>query len=329
MEDQKCYIFKAITNKWNEKYLKNEKYIKFRKKNKHKMKTKKSPYPFVKWAGGKRQLISQMKKFFPNNFNNYIEPFVGGGAVFFHLFKNNRIKNKVILIDINKDLINCYKVIKNDVESLIEELMIHEKDKMNKKYYYKIRSLDRDPIEYNKLSNVEKAARIIYMNRVCFNGLYRVNSKGQFNVPFGRYKNPTVCDQENLRVVSKALKNVVLVHGSYEECLNYIEKNDFIYLDPPYHPKSGSSSFTSYTKEDFQKQSQIELHKLFQKLSKKKCFLMLSNSYTDFIKDLYKDYILKTLKAKRAINSDAEKRGKIKEILILNYDMHKSHKKCI
>lgn len=282
------------------------------------MKSRKAPYPFVKWAGGKRQLISQMKNFFPNNFNNYIEPFVGGGAVFFYLYKNNRIKNRAILIDINKDLINCYEVIKNQVESLIEELKIHEKYKHNKKYYYKIRAWDRDSRKYNTLSDIKKAARILYMNRVCFNGLYRVNSKGQFNVPFGRYKNPNICDEENLRAVSKALKNVELVHGSFKECLKYSEENDFIYFDPPYHPISESSSFTSYTKEDFQKQSQIELKKLFQKLNKKNCHLILSNSYTDFIKNLYKDYSLKILKAKRAINSNGDSRGKIKEILIIN-----------
>lgn len=273
--------------------------------------------PFLKWAGGKRQLLSQMEGYFPENFNKYIEPFVGGGAVFFHLFNNGYIKKKAILIDINKDLINCYKVIKKNVESLIEKLKEHAKHKLDEDYYYKIRKLDRKP-EYNSLTDVEKAARVIYMNKVCYNGLYRVNSKGQFNVPFGSYKNPTVCDEENLNAVNKVLQNVDLICSSFEKCLDFAVKNDFIYFDPPYHPLSDTSSFTSYTKEDFDKKAQKKLCDIFKILDLRKCKLMLSNSYHEFIEDLYGDFIIKELGEKRAINSNASKRGEIKVSLILN-----------
>ncbi|TFG24858.1 MAG: DNA adenine methylase [Promethearchaeota archaeon] len=273
------------------------------------------PYPFLKWAGGKRQLISQMKKFFPKKFNNYIEPFVGGGAVFFELYKKDLIKNGAILIDNNKELINCYRVIKDKVEELIESLCKHKNEK---EYYYKIRELDRNPKIYNKISDVEKASRNVFLNKCCYNGLYRVNSKGQFNVPFGRYKNPNYCDVENLRAVSVSLKNVKIIHDSFETCLNYAEQGDFIYFDPPYHPLSATSSFTSYTKEDFGVNYQKKLYNVYRELDNCGCKLMLSNSYSNFILDLYKDYKKVELKAKRSINSDATKRGEIKEILILN-----------
>jgi len=269
------------------------------------------PHPFLKWAGGKRQLILQMKKYFPKNFNKYIEPFVGGGAVLFYL------KPKFsVIIDINKELINCYKIIKNNVKELIELLKTHKNEK---NYYYKIRALDRDKEKFNKLSNVEKASRLIYLNRCCYNGLYRVNSNGQFNVPFGKYKKPNFCNEENLLTVSKTLENVKIVNGSFEICLDYAEKGDFIYFDPPYHPISKTSSFTSYTKENFGKNSQQMLFNFFKKLDERGCKLMLSNSYNEYIQNLYKDYKIITLGARRAINCNAEKRGNINVLLILNY----------
>jgi len=269
------------------------------------------PHPFLKWVGGKRQLISQMNKYFPINFNKYIEPFVGGGAVLFYL------KPKFsIIIDINKELINCYKVIKNNVNELIELLKTHKNEK---NYYYEIRALDRDKEKFNKLSTIEKASRMIYLNRCCYNGLYRVNSKGQFNVPFGKYKNPNFCDEENLYSVSKTLKNVKIIHGSFEICLEYAEKGDFVYIDPPYYPISKTASFTSYTKENFGEDSQQKLFNVFKKLDERDCKLMLSNSYSEYIKNLYKDYNIITLDARRAINCNAEKRGKINVLLILNY----------
>ncbi len=269
-----------------------------------------NPRPFVKWAGGKRQLIPQMDKYLPKKYNKYIEPFIGGGALFFYL-----LPKKAILIDINNDLINVYNVIKNKVSELIKSLKKHKNEK---DYFYKIRSIDREPSVFNNWSDIEKASRIVYMNKCCYNGLYRVNSKGQFNAPFGKYKNPKICDIENLIVVYKILKNVSLINSSFEKCLDFAEKDDFIYFDPPYVPISESANFTSYTKGNFGKEDQITLFNVFETLNKRGCKVMLSNSYCDFILDLYKDYQITILKAKRAINSDASKRGQIKEVLITN-----------
>jgi len=268
------------------------------------------PHPFLKWAGGKRQLIPQMNNFFPKNYNRYIEPFIGGGAVFFHLLPDDSI-----ISDNNPDLINCYRVVKQDVEGLIKSLKIH---KYEKDYYYEIRALDRDRKKYAELSDVEKASRSIYLNKSGYNGLYRVNSKGFFNVPFGRHKNPNICDEENLRKVSQVLKNVKIYLGSFEICLDFAEKNDFVYLDPPYYPLSDTALFTSYTKKSFDRSSQIKLFEVFKELNNRECNILLSNSYSDFILDLYNDFKIVTLKAKRNINSNSKKRGLIKEVLILN-----------
>ena len=267
-------------------------------------------YPFVKWAGGKRQLLPQMEEYFPKHYNRYIEPFIGGGAVFFHLLPENSI-----ISDNNPDLINCYKVIKEDVEGLIKALKKHIYEKI---YYYEIRALDRDVKKFAGLSDVEKASRSIYLNKTGYNGLYRVNSKGLFNVPFGRHKNPKICDEPNLRNVSQALKKVEIFLGSFEICLDFAEKDDFIYLDPPYFPLSDTALFTSYTKNSFDKSSQIKLFEVFMELNKRGCNLMLNNSYSEFILDLYKDFKIVILKAKRNINSNSQKRGLINEVLILN-----------
>ena len=267
-------------------------------------------HPFVKWAGGKRQLIPQIKEYLPQSYNKYIEPFVGGGALFFHLKPK-----EAILIDINENLINCYKVIKNNVSELIFSLKKHKNEK---EYYYGVRSADRDVESFKKWSDVEKASRTIYMNRCCYNGLYRVNSKGFFNVPFGRYKNPKFCNEKNLNAVHESLQNARIVLDSFETCLNYAEKDDFVYFDPPYHPLSDTANFTSYTKDNFGKESQIKLRDVFKTLDERGCKVMLSNSYNDFVLDLYEEFRIITLNAKRAINSDASKRGEIKEILVLN-----------
>ena len=274
------------------------------------MNQKIQPHPFLKWAGGKRQLISQMDKFFPKNYNKYIEPFIGGGAVFFHLLPETSI-----ISDNNPDLINCYNVIKEDVEGLIKSLKKH---KYEKDYYYDIRALDRDQNKYAELSDIEKASRSIYLNKSGYNGLYRVNSKGFFNVPFGRHKNPKICDEENLRKVSQVLKNVKIYLGSFEICLNFAEKGDFVYLDPPYFPLSDTALFTSYTKDIFDKSSQLKLFNAFKELNERGCYIMLSNSYSEFILNLYKDFKIITLKAKRNINSNSQKRGLINVVLILN-----------
>lgn len=278
----------------------------------------KYPSPFLKWAGGKRQLIPQMNKFFPRYFNKYIEPFVGGGAIFFYLYRKNYLLNKKsILIDNNEDLINTYKIIKQDVLNLIKSLRLHQYEK---NYYYRIRNLDRDPKKYMKLSEIDKASRLIYLNKSGYNGLYRVNSKGQFNVPFGRHKNPNICDEKNLRAVNKSLKGVKIIHNSFEICLNFAEKDDFIYLDPPYYPISDTALFTSYTKQDFGRESQLKLFEVFKKLNKKGCKLLLSNSYCKFILNLYKDFKITILKAKRAINCNSSKRGIVNEILVSNFN---------
>ncbi|MFW9949141.1 MAG: DNA adenine methylase, partial [Candidatus Thorarchaeota archaeon] len=184
--------------------------------------------------------------------------------------------------------------------------------------YYKIRALDRNLEMYNKLSDVEKASRTIYLNKTGYNGLYRVNSKGQFNVPFGRHKNPRICDEENLKAVHEAIKNVKFLHSSFERCLDYANKEDFVYLDPPYYPISETSLFTSYTKETFGRDSQVQLFEVFKNLDERGCQVLLSNSYCEFIITLYRDYRIVKIKAKRAINSDSSKRGFIDEALIMN-----------
>ncbi len=278
--------------------------------------------PFVKWVGGKRQLLKQFKElelYPPEEFkptkNTYFEPFVGGGAVFLDL-----LPQKAVLSDMNFELITAYNVIKTDLKKLISKLKIHQKNN-SKEYFLKIRS--QNP---KKLSPVSVAARFIYLNRTCFNGLYRVNQKGEFNVPYGKYENPLIVDEENLERISKALKNVKILHQDYKETVKNAKKGDFIYFDPPYAPLNPTSSFTSYTKDGFGEKEQIELRDLFWELHKKGCFVMLSNSNSDFINEIYGELTKRDKKIKihkvganRMINSKADKRGKIKEVLVINY----------
>jgi DNA adenine methylase len=277
------------------------------------------PTSFVKWAGGKSQLLKQFEPLFPPRFNGYVEPFVGGGAVFFHLFNQGRITNGAILNDLNPGLMNCYEIIRDQVEELIEELHRHEPHKTEEDYFYEVRKWDRQP-NFDDRSPVEQVARTIFLNRTCYNGLYRVNSKGQFNVPFGRYKNPQVCDEENLRAVSRALQGVELLSGDFKKCIERVEHGDFVYLDPPYHPISETASFTSYTKDDFTEEDQIRLAEAYHHLAEKGCLVMLSNSYTPFIQDLYNGYRQKEVNARRAINSKGNGRGRVSELVILNYE---------
>lgn len=274
------------------------------------------PKPFVKWVGGKRQLLKQfrlMNLYPPEKFNfktgRYFEPFVGGGAVFFDLGCE-----KGFLSDLNNELVITYNVIKNDVDNLIKSLKKH---KYQKEYYLKVR--EKNP---KKLSDLHVASRFIYLNRTCFNGMYRVNSNGGFNVPFGKYSNPLICDEINLRRVSKALKNVEIKCQDYKEVLKKAGSGDFIYFDPPYYPIKKTASFTSYTKETFLEKEQIELRNTFLELTKRGCFVMLSNSDTPFINKIYsglKGVRITKVKAGRMINSDSSKRGKITEVLITNY----------
>jgi len=278
------------------------------------------PKPFVKWVGGKRQLLEQFKlmnlyppeKFDPKT-GKYFEPFVGGGAVFFDL-----LPKKAFLSDMNNELVITYNVIKNNVESLIKSLKKH---KNTKEYFINIRVK-----EVNKLTAIEIASRFIYLNRTCFNGLYRVNSHGGFNVPFAGNKNPLICDEINLRKISKALKYIEIKKQDYKEVLKKAKKGDFIYFDPPYYPINKTSSFTSYTKEAFLEKEQIELRDTFSELTKRGCFVMLSNSDTPFINKIYSEIKIKgklirinKVFAGRAINSKGSGRGKITEVLITNY----------
>ncbi len=274
------------------------------------------PKPFVKWVGGKRQLLAQFRlmnlyppeKFDPQS-GKYFEPFVGGGAVFFDL-----LPETAYLSDLNNELVITYNVIKSDVESLIKSLKKH---KLDKEYFLKIRAQNPE-----KLSDLNTASRFIYLNRTCFNGMYRVNSKGGFNVPFGKYTNPLICDENNLRKASKALKNVEIIKQDYREVLKKAKKGDFVYFDPPYYPVSKTASFTSYTSEAFLDKEQTELRDTFVELHKRGCFVMLSNSDTAFINKIYskiKGVRITKVQAGRAINSDASKRGKITEVLVTNY----------
>src|SRR3989339_215904 len=263
--------------------------------------------PFLKWAGGKGQLLKQFEPLFPAVFNNYFEPFLGGGAVFFYLYSRGRLNNKkTILIDSNEDLINCYLAIKKDVNKLIE-ILYNEKFMNLEEIFYKIRAEDQRDM-------FERAARIIYLNKTCYNGLYRVNSNGKFNVPFGGYKNPLICDIDNLEAVHMALRSIEIISGDFNKCLEYIQPNDFIYLDPPYQPISRTSSFTSYTKDSFNEKEQERLANIIKELDKKKCKIMLSNSYNPFIKKLYKNFRIEYVKARRSINCNGFERGEINEL---------------
>ncbi|MBM3708298.1 MAG: DNA adenine methylase [Actinobacteria bacterium] len=276
--------------------------------------------PFLKWAGGKRQLLSAIKEHLPKKFKNYFEPFVGGGATFFHLYNNGLLKNNITLIDNNPELINAYITVKNNAAELL--LILEELKKSYLKnphdFYYELRNWDRQD-KYEKRSSVERAARTIFLNKTCFNGLYRVNSKGFFNVPLGRYKNPNIFNRENILSVLEALKKVDLLCDDFSVCLKTAKACDFIYFDPPYFPISKTSCFTGYTKEEFGTGEQKRLRDTFAKLSCRGCFLMLSNSGADFIKNLYKDFNIYEVSAKRFINCVSEGRGPIKELLVTNY----------
>lgn len=267
---------------------------------------------FVKWAGGKKQLLAQFKPFFPKEIKRYFEPFVGGGAVAFYLLKTHPEIEKIYLSDINEELITTYYVIKNNPKELITLLKEYKK-KHNKEFYYKIRSQN-----IKTLNKIQIATRFIYLNKTCFNGLYRVNSKGEFNVPIGSYKNPLICPEENLKEISKLLQKDDTKVRQFYEVLKDAKKGDFIYFDPPYYPLN-KTSFTKYTKDKFLDEEQKHLAEIFKELDKRGCKIMLSNNDSPFIKELYKEFYINIVKATRMINCDATKRGKINEIVITNY----------
>lgn len=275
--------------------------------------------PFVKWAGGKNGLINSLISFIPKNFNSYFETFVGGGALFFYL-KNLNILNskKIYLNDKNTELINAYKQIKINPNKLLEELEIL-KNNHSKEYFYKIRNLDRD-FDFYSLSEVFRAARFIYLNKTCFNGLCRYNAKGNFNTPMGSYKNPKIYDKDLIFSVHEVLKNVSITNKDFEVVSLKAKKGDFVYFDPPYYPINKTSSFVSYT-DNFSANEQIRLYKLFKMLDCEGIKVLQSNSNTDFIKELYKDFEIIEVISKRAINCKGDKRGKITELIIRgNYE---------
>jgi len=267
---------------------------------------------FVKWAGGKRQLLPELKELSPKKIDTYVEPFLGSGALFFFLKKNNMIK-QAILSDINEELINLFKIVRDKPDELIE-LLKKQKKLHSKEYYYKIRALD--PTNLNKL---KRAARLMYLNKTCFNGLYRVNSKNGFNVPMGSYKNPNIVSEKKIREASKLLKGTIIKCESFLNIKKMIRGSEFVYFDPPYHPLKKGKSFTTYAKGNFLEKEQKQLANLFNELNKLGCRLMLSNSDTKFIKELYKDHKINFVKARRMINSNAKKRGSINELVITNY----------
>ena len=273
---------------------------------------------FLKWAGGKLQLIEQFENLFPHNFRNYFEPFIGSGAVFFYV-KSKLKPNKVILSDTNEELVNCFVVVRDKPSELVELLLNHRK-KHSKEYYYAVRNIESD-----RLDSVNRAARLIYLNKTCFNGLYRVNSKGQFNVPFGDYENPSIFDRNILFHASQLLQGVHLRVMTFEKVLDFAGKNDFIYFDPPYIPLSKTSSFTRYSKSDFSVKEQKRLSEVFRILDSRGCFVMLSNSDHALTRELYRDYEKSTVivRAKRMINSVGSKRGAINEVLVTNYSTAK------
>ena len=279
------------------------------------MKASKLVAPFLKWVGGKRQIMPSIVALLPKNIKDhtYVEPFVGGGAVLFNLRPKTAIIN-----DFNAELINVYVVIKNNLEELILDLKEHDNEA---DYFYKIRGIDRTD-EFKNLTNVQRASRIIYLNKTCFNGLYRVNNAGEFNAPFGRYKNPNIVNEPTLKAVSKYLNanNVQILSEDYEDVLKKISPNSFVYLDPPYHPISESSNFTGYVQGGWNMDDQLRLREACDELTKRGIKFLLSNSSASFIKDQYKDYNIQIVKANRAINSNGTERGEIDEFLIRNYE---------
>ena len=270
--------------------------------------------PFTKWTGGKRQLLPIIKSLMPDNYNNYFEPFIGGGALFFDLSPD-----KAVINDFNNELINCYQQIKKYPQKLIELLAKHQENN-SKEYYLELRSADRDN-RIDKMTNVERAARIMYMLRVDFNGLYRVNSKNQFNVPYGRYKNPKIVDSDLILSISQYLNsnNIKILTGDFEKAVQDVVAGDFVYFDPPYIPLSETSAFTSYTHEGFTYEDQVRLRDCFKKLDEKGAFVMLSNSSSPLVEELYKDFNIHKVEANRTNGAKTSSRGKISEIIVTTY----------
>ena len=271
--------------------------------------------PFVKWAGGKRQIMPEIKKYVPENYDTFYEPFVGGGAVFFEL-----APKKAVINDYNSELMNVFECIKdeNKFDKMCTELNHHEANH-SEEYYYQVRNIDRDVKKYNKLADYKKAARTIYLNKACFNGLYRVNSKNEFNVPFGKKEKVNTYEGQNLGVVHCILNfnDVKLLSIDFEEAVKDAKKGDFVYLDPPYD--SDTTTFNDYTENGFNKDEQRRLALLFKELSDRGCYVMLSNHNTILVKEMYSDFNIHVIEANRNINANGKKRGKVEEVIITNY----------
>ncbi len=265
--------------------------------------------PFLKWAGGKGQLLAQYEPFFPDEWGTYHEPFLGGGAVFFHLAQRGSPR-RFKLSDINPELVNVYCCVRDQVEDLIA-LLSHHQAHHSRDYYYAIRAAHFE-------DSLQRAARLLYLNKTCFNGLYRENSRGEFNVPLGRYRDPRICDAENLRAAAQILQGVEITVQPFWQIVERAEPGDFVYLDPPYHPISASSSFTAYSRFAFGEPEQIRLREVFVALANQGVQVLLSNSDCPFVRELYQEYPIKTISASRAINSRGNKRGPIPEVLVLS-----------
>ena len=271
--------------------------------------------PFTKWTGGKRQLLGELRSYMPETYGRYFEPFVGGGALFFDLAPEQAVIN-----DFNEELINAYRQIKNNPAELIN-LLIKHKENNSKDYYLELRSADRDG-RISRMTGVERAARILYMLRVDFNGLYRVNSKNQFNVPYGRYKNPKIVDVDLLYQISEYLNenDVEILQTDFAEAVKDAQTGDFVYFDPPYIPLNETSSFTSYTHEGFSYEEQVRLRNTFKELTERGVYAMLSNSSSPLVEELYKDFNIYFVEAQRTNGAKSSSRGKISEIIVTNYD---------
>ena len=271
--------------------------------------------PFVKWAGGKRQIIDELKKYIPDEFNTYYEPFIGGGALLFEL-----APKKAVINDSNAELMNVYQVLCYDskFKKMCRVLNNYEANH-SEEFFYEIRNKDKNKNTFNRLSDYTRAARTIYLNKACFNGLYRVNSKNEFNVPFGKKSKVNTYDGNNLITVSNYLtmNDIKILNKDFEEVLKDAKKGDFVYFDPPYD--SDNNIFTSYTEEGFGKDEQRRLAKVFKELDQKGVYVMLSNHNTTLINELYKDYHIHVIEAKRNINSNGKKRGKVEEVIITNF----------
>ena len=273
--------------------------------------------PFVKWAGGKRQIIDKLKKYIPDEYGTYYEPFVGGGALLFELSPKDAVIN-----DYNAELMNVFSCIKDEdkFNKMCSLLNRHEVNH-SEEYYYEVRNIDRDKAKFNRMADYKRAARTIYLNKACFNGLYRVNSKNEFNVPFGKKTRINTYDGQNLSIIHSYLNfnNIRILNTDFEECVKDAKKGDFIYFDPPYD--SETSTFNSYTENGFGREEHIRLARVYKELADRGCYVMLSNHNTTLVKELYKDFNIHLIEAKRNINSNGKKRGKVEEVIITNYEI--------